>query len=279
MSYKTVLAYLSGPESSQSVLGAALNLAEAHNAHVIGLHVLPNLAVYAGSGLQAYPEILTRQREEDKRRAEETRQLFEELCSRTVVAYEWRCADAKWSNLESVVSEHIRCADLVVALRGGESFLEAYDDLSTDIVLSSGRPVVLVSESGWQDEIGSKVLVAWNGSREAARAAFDALPILKMAKQVYVLSINPPKDDRENMLSTSDDIALALARHDVPVEAMTDVAPNIRVADEILSRVSDLGCNLVVMGCYGHSRLRETVFGGVTREIMNSATVPVLMSH
>jgi nucleotide-binding universal stress UspA family protein len=124
------------------------------------------------------------------------------------------------------------------------------------------------------------VLVAWKPSREATRAVNDALPLLEAADQVTVLVVDTtgPRHHREEAEPGSG-IALHLARHGIKAVVEQTVAAGQSVADAMLSRAAELGCDLIVMGAYGHSRLRELVLGGVTREILRHMTVPVLMSH
>jgi nucleotide-binding universal stress UspA family protein len=137
--------------------------------------------------------------------------------------------------------------------------------------------VLVVPRYGTFDTVGERVLVAWNGSREATRAVHDALPILKLATKVTVLSIDPERDTGDRIPSA--DIALHLARHGVAAEGTSTVGLDISVGDLLLSRAADLGADLIVMGAYGHSRMRELVLGGATRHILQHMTVPVLMSH
>jgi nucleotide-binding universal stress UspA family protein len=137
--------------------------------------------------------------------------------------------------------------------------------------------VLIVPRYGVFGTVGERVLIAWNGSREATRAAHDALPLLKRATKVTVLSIDPDHDSQRRVPSA--DITLHLARHGVAAEADSTVALDIAVGDVLLSRAADLGADLIVMGGYGHSRVREMVLGGATRHLLQHMTVPVLMSH
>jgi len=145
------------------------------------------------------------------------------------------------------------------------------------LALGVGRPVLIVPRYGTFETVGERVLVAWNGSREATRAVHDALPLLKLASSVTVLSIDPEHDTGDRIPGA--DIALHLARHGVAAEGMSTVGLDISVGDLLLSRAADLGADLIVMGAYGHSRVRELVLGGATRHILQHMTVPVLMSH
>ncbi len=139
--------------------------------------------------------------------------------------------------------------------------------------------MLVIPRAGHHSTIGERVLVAWNGKREATRAIFDALPLLKQAKDVKVLAVESGRKG-EDVDFPAAEISAALARHGVKVEAARTVLEGgAAIGDELLNRVSDEGRDLLVMGCYGHSRMHEFVFGGVTRDILGNMTVPVLLSH
>jgi nucleotide-binding universal stress UspA family protein len=145
--------------------------------------------------------------------------------------------------------------------------------------MTSGRPLLVVPFAGSYEAVGHNVLVGWNGSGEAARAINDALPLLKQAKKVTVLAINPRHGIGGDGDVPAADIALHLARHGVTAEAAHTIASDISEGDALLSYAADLGVDLLVCGMYGHSPLRERAFGGVTRSLLTEMTVPVLMSH
>jgi nucleotide-binding universal stress UspA family protein len=126
---------------------------------------------------------------------------------------------------------------------------------------------------------GQRVLIAWDAGREAARAVSDALPLLKRADTVEVAVFDPERGRREHGEQPGADVALYLTRHGVKVSVARQSGANFVVGAQILSRAADTGADLVVMGAYGHSRVRELVLGGVTRIMLESMTVPVLMSH
>jgi nucleotide-binding universal stress UspA family protein len=123
------------------------------------------------------------------------------------------------------------------------------------------------------------VLVCWNASREAARAAADSLPLLKAAEKVIVLAVDPATPHAGHGPEPRADVAAWLSRHGVKVTVQRDVAPDSDVGGVILSRAADHGADLIVMGIYGHSRLREMVLGGASRTLLHSMTVPVFMAH
>ena len=128
-------------------------------------------------------------------------------------------------------------------------------------------------------DFGKKVLVAWNARREAARAVFDALPLLQQAQEVKVIWVNPQDEGGVASDVPAGDICAALARHGVKCEATEVARPQTNVGRTLLMRAAEYGSDLLVMGCYGHSRLREFVLGGASRHVLDHMTIPVLMSH
>jgi nucleotide-binding universal stress UspA family protein len=148
-----------------------------------------------------------------------------------------------------------------------------------EIVLAAGRPVLVVPYAGDFAEIGRRVLVAWSGTRESSRALHDAMFLIAGAEQVTVLEIDRPGGEDGIADLAAADVAAALQRRGVKATAETTVSDGTPVADIILSSAADLTADLVVMGAWGHSRLREFVLGGASRGILREMTVPVLMSH
>ena len=144
-------------------------------------------------------------------------------------------------------------------------------------MLEAGRPVLMIPYAGNFATIGKRILFGWNASREATRAVTDAMPFLQQAEVVQVIVINP--EAGKHGAIPGSDIALFLARHGVRVEVHQDNANESDVGDEMLSRATDFGADLIVMGGYGHTRFRELLMGGATRTLIDTMTVPVLLSH
>jgi len=188
---------------------------------------------------------------------------------------EWRVA---MDDPVDAMTLHSRYADLVVI---GQS--ESSDDTHVPmdfperLVLAAGRPVLILPSVGSFATIGKRILVAWNPSREATRAVTDSIPLLREADSVHIMAVNPKAGEHGAVAGA--DIGLYLARHGVRVEVKTDHGAEIDVGNELLSRAADLDADLIVMGGYGHSRMKEWVLGGATRTILESMTAPVLMSH
>jgi nucleotide-binding universal stress UspA family protein len=136
--------------------------------------------------------------------------------------------------------------------------------------------VLIIPYIGLQAPIGQRIMIAWKNTREAVRAVHDAMPLLTAAAEVQVVMVNPSAEDGD---APTADICRHLDRHGVNVESTHIVARDIEVGDALLSRAADESIDLLVLGAYGHQRWRETVFGGVTRHLLQHMTVPVLMSH
>ncbi|HDZ75297.1 MAG TPA: universal stress protein [Aurantimonas coralicida] len=278
--FKTILVCLGSKDRAEALLDVALPLAERHDAHLVGLHVVPSFSNYAGGMTPA--EVPVEFFEENRRlmqaEAEAIEHMFAERTRASAIRSEWRREEATSPNQHRVFNRHAMCADLVIAGQARDAEWGG-GNILVDLVMGSGRPVLLVPYAGRFDRIGDRVMLTWNATREAARAAFDALPILKDASHVRVLAIDPSEDRSHTGLAAADDLAVTLARHGVKAEAATSFSDTISVADDILSRLADDGSDLLVMGCFGHSRVREMLFGGVTRHVLRHMTVPVLMSH
>ena len=150
-------------------------------------------------------------------------------------------------------------------------------DFPERLVLAAGRPVLILPNTGDFPSIGKHILVAWNASQEATRAISNAIPFLRSADRVCIMAVNSKTGTRDS--TQSENMVRYLERLGIRAEAKDCHGVEIDVGNELLSRAADLSADLIVMGCYGHSRLREWVLGGATRTILESMTVPVLMSH
>jgi nucleotide-binding universal stress UspA family protein len=175
------------------------------------------------------------------------------------------------------VIEQARYVDLTLIGQAGPEPLSLHSVSPEEVVLFSGRPTLIVPAVGRFEHLGRRTLVAWNASREAARAVGDAIPLLVNAEAVTVLSINPARgiDGKQQAI----DLAHHLARHGIEAEATATVAEDTAVGEVLLARAADLGADLIVMGAYGHSRSRQLLLGGATRHVLQHTTVPVLMAH
>jgi nucleotide-binding universal stress UspA family protein len=148
-----------------------------------------------------------------------------------------------------------------------------------DVIVGAGRPVLVVPHAGAFDAIGRRVLIAWDGSREAARALHDALPLIAKAEAAMVIGVSMREAQAERAHPSLDRILRHLVRHGIPARLEETVGSDVPVAEMLLSRAADFDADLIVAGAYHHSRFREALIGGVSRGLLDHATVPLLMSH
>jgi len=277
MAWKTITTQLSNPRRAKSLLSVAGRLAERFEAHLIGLDATPTFTFAAPMVTPLDIEAIT---VAERERSAELREIFTASVPNRPFVAEWRELQLVNSDLPTAVLEHARASDLIVVSQSDPDWeLSGLFDFPERIVMEGGRPVLIVPYAGAYGEIGKNITIAWSGKREGARAVFDAMPLLKTAASVTLLCVVGSAAEGEPGELPGTEIAAALARHGVKVTVQKSVAEEIGVADDILSRLADNGSDLLVMGAYGYSRLREMVFGGVTRHIFRHMTVPTLMSH
>ncbi len=275
MALKSILVHVTNSEEAKARVESALALAIEHDAHLTGLTVRPIVKI-PGYAAATVPESVFQEIKARQDAAEVAAQkLFEEAAARAGWSDRcgWMVGEGRTSD---VVGLHARYADLTIVgqqpLPGPD---ETEDSFADTLVMRSGRPVLVCPYIGVKRAIGKHIVVAWNASREAACAVGDAMPLLEKSEKVDVMSVEP---EGIGDLPGAD-IAHHLARHDINADAKRSVANRIDAGDVLLNYVADSGADLVVMGAYGHSRLREMVLGGVTRHMLEHMTVPVLMSH
>ena len=282
MALKDILVHLDGTPRSKIRLDVAARLATQCGAHLTGVHVIdiPSANYFYGAAMPFVPtnpeEIVGRMRADATEAATPIEAAFRDCMRRNGLQGEWRLVEGSPA---AMVALHARYADLTVVGQPNSYEPQDNDAITVTTVMTSGRPVLAIPFAGDFPTLGERVLVAWNASREAARAVNDALPLIAAAKQVTVLAINPRRGIGGQGDVPAADIALHLARHGVKAEAAHTVAKDISDGEALLSYAADIGADLIVSGAYGHSRARELVFGGVTRTLIAEMTAPVLLSH
>ncbi|MDE2166756.1 MAG: universal stress protein [Alphaproteobacteria bacterium] len=282
---KDILVHMDASPASRCRLDVASATARRFDAHVTGLFVksppVPVGFALADAGFLADNDtaaIAAGDRASVERASIDVEKLFCDRLARDQVAFDWWTTDG---TVARDVSHYARCVDLVILgqpYRDGDSLGGEFSVIG-DILLEAGRPILIVPHFGSFPIIGDHALVAWNASREAARAIHDALPFLVTAKTVTVLSVDPTPVTPGARRTGAADVVRHLARHGVQAKAASAVGSSIPVGDLIVSRAADVEADLIVMGAYGHSRLRELLLGGATRTLLETMTVPVLMSH
>jgi len=284
MSYKTILVLLNGTNHTQQLLDAASAMARQFDAHIIGLYVLPAAQVYSDVGMLATPMLFEAYRDLFKSKLEEVRKKFEARVKQDGLKAEWRIVDSNYPDIAGSAIVHSRGADLVIACqiyRGPDENIER--DLVVRLVMESGRPVLIIPKQGHfaprGEGIAEKAIVGINGTKESSRAMFDALPLLRLVKETRLVWVDPYTQGREAGELPGAEEAAVLSRHGIKAVAEPMMTDGRNAGEALLMRANDLGADLLVMGAYAHSRMREFVFGGATRYVLEHMTIPVLMSH
>ena len=280
MSYKDLLVVLGSDAASRGRMALAAALSERFAAHLVGLYPFPvpdiprTLGYYNPS---LFDPIFRDLREKAQEVCDKERQAFEHAASLRGLSAEWRVTEG----LEADPAVHARYVDLTILGQvdpdGGDT--ELIRPRPELVALASGRPILAVPYAGHFETVGRRVLIGWNATREATRAVNDAMPLLTAADVVTVLTINAHEGPDAHGELPGADISLHLARHGVKATIERTVSAGVPAGEVLLSRAADLGADLLVIGAYGHSRMRELLLGGATRSILQSMTVPVLMSH
>jgi nucleotide-binding universal stress UspA family protein len=280
MSYKTIQVYADDGRHSEQRIQIAETLAANQGAHIQGMHVIPPLSYPSYMAAEIPIDLIEQRHAQLRAVAASLGTDFAASAERAGLNQEWRCFDAFRGDLTETVAELGRYADInIVSQSDPDGEGQERLDLVEPLLFGSGRPVLVVPYAGKFDGKFENVMIAWNATRESARAVFDAMPILQAARKVTVMTVNPSDTAEAGDPYPGADLANILARHDVQAEVHHTQGDDISVGDMLLSTMAETATDLLVMGAYGHSRMREYVFGGATRHIIQHMTAPVMMSH
>ncbi|MBV8576985.1 MAG: universal stress protein [Acetobacteraceae bacterium] len=288
MSIRKILLPLTGTATGEAALGTALMVARIWDAHVTALHVRidsRDVAPLAGEGLSGamIEEMMSATEKESSERAHAIRALFDRFAAEhDVMIAEARPgserATASFAAVtgreEELVAQLARLADLTVVPHP-----EAGEDVSSSdalhaVLFDSGHPV-LIAPRATPGSIGTRICLAWNGTAESASAVFAAIPWLQRADAVRILSA----EEYQRRGPSAQDLAAYLALHEVSAEVATFRMVNKQVGGGLLAAALEFGADLLAMGAYSHSRLRQLILGGVTRHVLEHATIPVMMNR
>lgn len=222
-------------------------------------------------------DLVAAQRAESERLATEAIARFDRAANQAGISADSRMVEATFAGAADTFARIARRYDLAILAQPEPEKAAPNEAIVHAALFESGRPIILVPYIQRRGMTLDHVIVCWDGGRAAARAIGDAVPLLERAKSVDVVIVATDRAKTDEIPGA--DMAQHLARHAAKVEVRRIVAPDVDVPNTILSHAADSGTDLIVMGGYGHSRLREFILGGATRGILGSMTVPVLMSH
>ncbi|MDA3919109.1 MAG: universal stress protein [Salinisphaera sp.] len=281
MDYKSLLVYANDPQHDARAMDTASSVAQRFDAYLTGLFVHDPIyyqypLLYEGNKPGSPEEVPGK----DKH-TKATKAAFEQACNTYgLVKTDWEFV---MGEPLQTLSMHARYADAVFMSQTNADFPPnsptADPDLPAKIAMASARPVICVPFQGKPKTIGRRILIAWNDSREASQAVTAALPFLRTAECINILVVNTETDSKGNWTDPAAGIARYLSRHNVEIEAVHMESDADNVTRTLLWGAGKMDADLICMGAYGHSRLREFALGGVTRDMIRESPVPVLLAH
>jgi nucleotide-binding universal stress UspA family protein len=288
MPIRKLLLPLTGTAAGEAALTTALMIARRFTAHVTALHVRVDsrdVAPLAGEGLSGamIEEMMSATEKESGDRAHAVRSMFERFVARQEVMVSEphpgaQQATASFASVtgreEDIVAQQARLADLTVVPHPDAGEDVSSSDALHAVLFDSGRPV-LISPQTAPKSIGTRVCLAWNGTAESAASALSALPWMQQAEAVRILSA----EGYQRRGPAAPDLAAYLALHDVHADIVMFRPVGSSVGAGLLSAATEFGCDLLSMGAYSHSRLRQLILGGVTRHVLEYANLPVMMTR
>ena len=255
----------------------AISVANTFGAHLLGVALVYD-PVIPGSVMGGIPpEFIESQRRESEKNANDAIARFEQLAKRAGISYEARSLNASVSGAADRLGRLARRFDLAIVGQPERNNAAPAEVVAEGLLFESGRPVIFVPYIQKADLKLDRIMVCWDGSRAATRAIADAMPFLEKSKLVEIVIVASKAGINDEVPGA--DLGQHLARHGLKVEVKRITSPDIDVTSTILSYAADTSADMIVMGGYAHSRLREFILGGVTRGILETMTVPVLMSH
>jgi nucleotide-binding universal stress UspA family protein len=254
----------------------ATSIAAMFGAHITGVSFVYEPVIPDGMLGGVPVDLIELQRQENSKAANDAISRFDAAAKKAGLSAETRLLDATFGGAATRFAQISRRFDLVVVGQAQRERGPADDLLIEGALFESGRPLVVVPYIQRRGITLERVLACWDGSRTAARAIGDAMPLLERAKAVEVVIV---AEERKSEEMTGANMNAHLVRHGVAASVKRIAKGDIAIQDALLSYAADSGADFMVMGGYGHSRLREFILGGVTRGILASMTLPVLMSH
>lgn len=276
MTLDRILVHYDGSPRGDRALAAALSLAQSHDAHLIGcaIQIDPQMPSYIAGQVPA--SLIEQLLEQERERTDDLKAQFEATTDRSGWGARSEFVIMRGDPARALATAGRGCDLLIVGQSDPETEGQGDGELIGDLVLEAGRPVLAIPFAGKHEKVGNNVLVCWTDTAESARASSDAMAFLKKASSVTVLTITGTSSGKD---VPGDPAAHYFSAKGIRTEARNAVMPGMEAGTVILNEAADIGADLIVMGAYGHSRIRESILGGATRTVLESMTAPVLFSH
>jgi nucleotide-binding universal stress UspA family protein len=279
MPYRTILVSLNDIARVDAMIDAAAIIANAQDAHIIGCYIVPAVTIYPEVGFVAPPALDDTRQQYFKSNLASVKERFETMLRREGLKGEWRMLTSLYPSIAPMLLDHSRNADLIMVSQIAESLQSNIEsDLVERLVMESGRPILMIPQKGNLKKVKTAV-IGFNATKEAARALFDGVPMLRGAKDVRVVWVDPYRERSTSGEVPGADAAISLSRHGIKATSDSLASGGGNAGEALLRHVDDRGADLLVIGAYAHSRMREYIFGGATQYVLEHAGVPVLMSH
>lgn len=275
-----IAVHLGADDGCERRIEVAIKLAQEHQAELVGVYPI-DVNVQQGFSGTALPREITQMiRERLLSDREEIKQKFLDATKEAGVTAHWRTPKG---SLDEVLALHARYARVLIMSKSDDPQSTASPittNLPETVIMAAGRPVLMVPAVGAINTIGDRVLFCWDKKREAARAFADAAPLLQKAKELVVLAIDEDTESlREQDIQENDFSDLCTALGYPAPKVLLRSSKGVGVGNVILNTATDYGSDLIVMGAYGHSRMRQWIMGGASKTLLSAMTVPVMLSH
>jgi nucleotide-binding universal stress UspA family protein len=274
---KDIIVNLSVTKNDNTVGNYAVSVAAALQAHLTGIAFIYDPVVPISGTGYIPADVIESQRADNETAAEAAIKDFTTATDRAGISAEPQMLTASLTGAGDQFAHMARRFDLAIVGQAQPEMSTMEQIIGETTLFESGRPIIMVPYIQKAPFKTGNVMICWDGSRTAARAVADAIPILGKSSRIEIVSVTNERGKEDEIEGA--DIGQHLARHGLKVDVHRISRGNIDVADALLSHAADSAADLMVMGGYGHSRLREFVLGGVTRSIFQSMTLPVLLSH
>ncbi|MEO9168663.1 MAG: universal stress protein [Aestuariivirga sp.] len=280
MGYKTISVSLNDISENTKLLEITAGIARKFRAHVNGIYVIPAPQVYPNGGADIVPVIMDYNQVYFRDRAKKVQSDFTARMKADDLTHTFVQIGSSFSSISDDMIRAGQISDLVICSAVDDQTTTGIEsDFVESLIISTGRPLLVIPKQFNTAVNFDKIVVGWNDSHESARAVFDALPVLKLASEVHFTVVDPQKMDDRNAKWAGADISETMARHGIKSIADSYPTNGGDPGSALLEHARDLGAGLIVMGAYGHSRLREFILGGATRTILAEMDIPVLLSH
>jgi nucleotide-binding universal stress UspA family protein len=280
MSYKTVLVALNEINRLDALNTSAVKIAKIDAAFVRGLYTIPAAQIYPSTGFEAVPQMFEGHQTFFKNNLAKVKNAFETALQKAKLQGEFVSIEGRSPLISDEIISHGKSADIIIVSATDPAEVSGVElDCIERVLVAAGRPLLVLPRGSEHVLDLDQIVVGWNGGKEAARAVFDAIPLLQSAKSVHVVCVDPKNEERVTPEEPGRRIVATLQRHKIKSEAKTMEGGGESAGKALLKHAQEINAGLIVMGAYGHSRLREFVFGGATRHVLDDMTRPVLMSH